>query len=119
MTEAKSRSAYFWPHKSRLAILIILGVLAPIAVFLAVRVPMGCSVINPLGLPWPAPTNAIVASLVVAFAALIAVVRGFFHQSTRVVSIVFVGLWLAQVPAIFFLVFITIYGDPGPTCFVR
>lgn len=106
------------------AVLTVLscGLAVPIALFFIVRIPMGCSVLNFLHLPWPPMTEAIVQGLAIAIAAVavILVVRALMIPHLRWTALSVLIIWPLLFPAWFLVLFISVYGDPDPTtCEIR
>ena len=96
-----------------------LALLAPIAVVLSIRLSVeACLVMNPLFLPWPDAVKVAVrvASALVVVASTALIVRGFWLPQLRDASkrlSIYSALFV--IPA-GFLLFLTVYGDPGPNC---
>jgi hypothetical protein len=121
MDNSRPVPSYLRPDKDGrwLAATMILGILAPLATFLALRIPIGCSVLNFLRLPWPPLVQipAQLLTLVVAVFAWILVIRGLTKPDLRVTSVAIIAFWLVSLPIGFIVFFFSVYGDPGTgTC---
>lgn len=106
------------------AVLTILacGLVVPIALFFLARIPVGCSVLNFLHLPWPPLAEAIVQASAVAVTAVAVtlVVRALMIPNLRWVALTVLIIWPLLFPAWFLIFFISIFGDPAPSsCEIR
>lgn len=98
-------------------LIIAVGLVTPAATLLAVRIPMGCSVVNIFGLPWP-PSIQIpiqIVSLVVAVVGTVLVCREMTVPRLKSASLAVFWAWLILGPIAYIVFFFSIYGDPGPT----
>ena len=97
--------------------IVIAGLVAPVAAFLLIRVPMGCSVLNLFGLPWPNDVTATVLAscAIVALVSSALTFGGMAFRSVRSASVAILWYWAAALVPGFFVLFLSLYGDPGPT----
>jgi hypothetical protein len=115
---------YLQPEREdrSVAAIPIFGIVAPFAAFLTIRIPFGCSVLNPLDLPWP-PIIEIpvrIVCLAVVLMALVLVMSGFTKRGQRIASAIVLASWVVWFPIVIVVVFITVWGDPGVgTCVAR
>jgi len=99
--------------------LVVSAFLGPVALFFLVRIPLGCSVLNLLGLPWAPEVELAVTVLgwIVGIGALVTIVLGFTTRPLRWMSFGIVMIWIASSPIWMALLLATAFGDPGPdTC---
>jgi hypothetical protein len=96
-----------------------LAILTPLAVILSFRLGFEmCAVLNLLGLPWPSDVKFVVRLIcdviIVLYIALLVV--GFRRPSLKraaVIAVIYSGVM--AIPTLLVL-FLTVYGDPGPNC---
>jgi hypothetical protein len=99
--------------------IVVTGLVAPVAGFLLIRVPAGCSVMNMFGLPWPndVTTVVLVSCGSVALAASVLALGGLAVNTVRSASVAILWYWVAMLVPGSFLLFLSLWGDPGPaTC---
>jgi len=102
------------------ALIVVLGLLSPTAVFIALRIGLirSCTGIDFLHLPWhPAVSTAVmVLAIGVALGSLVSLVFGYGTRGLRASAIsLTVGGLLSVIPVLLAL-FMSVYGDPGPVC---
>lgn len=94
--------------------LVVPALFGPAALALGMLVHVGCTVLNPLELPWePALQETVrVASFAVAGLALLLVVRGFWIEPWAAGSILLA--WVVLAPILLVVVLMFSFGDPAP-----
>lgn len=98
-----------------------LALIAPLAVVVAFRLSFEmCIILNPLGLPWTQPVKT-VARIVSAAAIVVSTVMliwGSRRHDLKGASLVLAKYSAAIAVPTILVLFLTVYGDPGPSCVV-
>lgn len=100
-------------------LIVAAGVLAPIAVVLAFRLSSkACTVMNPLWLPWDPRVHVAVqiASLAIIAVAAAGIIGGFAIPPLRRMSKALLIYGAISTVGVMVLIFVAVYGDPGPNC---
>jgi hypothetical protein len=95
------------------------GVLAPVAVVLALRLSSKtCTVMNPLWLPWDPHVHSTVqvASIAIIAIAAVGIIVGYAIPSLRRMSNTLLIYGAISTVGVMVLLFAAYYGDPGPNC---
>lgn len=97
--------------------LAAVGSLVPLALFVLLRLPVGCTVLNIFGLPWPTPVEivALILSGIVAIVGLATATVAIWLPRFRSLSAPLWIEWLIVTPPAWIIFFLSVYGDPGPT----
>jgi hypothetical protein len=122
MTQTAVRDQGVWrgPLWVGNALVGLLAVLSPIAAFVAIRIGLvrSCTGIDLLGLPWHPAVSTIVmmiAALIVA-ASFASLIVGYRTRGMRGVAAAATVYGVVSILPVMFFLFLSVYGDPGPTC---
>ncbi len=120
--ETTPRTPGLWPGNVWIGNVLImaLAILSPGAVFVTIRIGVirSCTGIDILGLPWhPIVSTAVmILAILIALASLAMIVIGFGTRGMRGGATAAVVFGLVSVIPVFFALFLSVYGDPGPVC---
>jgi hypothetical protein len=117
-----ARATGLWPGSLVLGnrLLVALGVLAPLAFFVAVRIGVirSCTGLNLLGLPWhpAASTAGLVLAVLVMLGAFVMLIFGYGTRGMRGNALGVTLWWVLSLIPLVIVLFLSVYGDPAPGC---
>ena len=103
-------------------VIIVAGLAAPVFAWIALRLTWrSCTVLNPLGQPWPEPWEdvGVVTFAALALIMVAVIISGFRLPSTRATSAVVLALVVSSSVPVLFTVFISVFGDQSLETCVR
>lgn len=115
LSPSPSDRATFWIRTGMIA----LAILAPLAAVLSLRLSFeACPVLNLFGLPWPAVPKVLVRTIcaLILVGTVASMIAGLQSLRFRAAAIFVAAYSAVMVFPGFVLLFLLIYGDPGPNC---